>query len=51
MANRRASSSTLSEAVVVDEHESPGGIGLSDPQLYYEVRKKLDAMNKLHSTG
>ncbi|KAF8152891.1 P-loop containing nucleoside triphosphate hydrolase protein [Pholiota molesta] len=27
------------------------GIGLSDPRLNYEVRKKLDAMNKLHSTG
>jgi ABC-type polysaccharide/polyol phosphate transport system ATPase subunit len=49
MANTPSSQSIFFDAL--DTHESHAGIGLSDPRLNYEVRKKLDAMNKLHSTG
>jgi hypothetical protein len=49
MANTPSSQSTFFNAL--DTQEPHAGIGLSDPRLNYEVRKKLDAMNKLHSTG
>ncbi|KAF8181827.1 P-loop containing nucleoside triphosphate hydrolase protein [Pholiota molesta] len=49
MTDAPSSPSLFSDAV--DIHEPHAGIGLSDPRLNYEVRKKLDAMNKLHSTG
>ena len=46
---------TPPESVSSDEfasdNESPSGVGMSDPRMNSQVRRMLDAMNRLYNTG